>query len=120
MALVVLTALGGCLYIAPPGTPFYTLLHRGQTVDVSGVSAGLEAGEPRPLKMYTVIGKDGIRAILNPSIISAQEAATRFQDHERVIGLSLNGAHRAYSIPQLSNREIVNDVVGGVPVAVTW
>ena len=100
--------------------PFYTLLHRAQTVNVSGISAGLEAEESRPLKMYSVIGKDGIRAILNPSIVSAQEAGTRFEEQEQVIGLSLNGDHRAYSIPQLSNREIVNDVLGGVPVAVTW
>ena len=39
---------------------------------------------------------------------------------EQVLGLSVNGEHRAYPIPMLSRHEIVNDVVGGVPVAVTW
>lgn len=70
--------------------------------------------------MYTVVGKDAIPAILSPNIISAQEADDWFSPYEQVIGLSLNGDHRAYSVPQLSRHEIVNDVVGGKPVAVTW
>jgi len=37
-----------------------------------------------------------------------------------VIGLSINGDHRAYPINILSTHEIVNDVVGGQLVAVTW
>ena len=40
--------------------------------------------------------------------------------NEQVLGLSLNGEDRAYPITTLSRHEIVNDVVGGVPVAVTW
>ena len=39
---------------------------------------------------------------------------------ELVLGLSINGESKAYSIPMLSSHEIVNDVVGGVPLAVTW
>ena len=39
---------------------------------------------------------------------------------EHVLGLSINGDHRAYSLRMLSSHEIVNDVVGGVPVAATW
>ena len=39
---------------------------------------------------------------------------------ELVIGLSINGDSRAYPINILSRHEIVNDVVGGKPVAVTW
>ena len=39
---------------------------------------------------------------------------------ERVLGVSINGDHRAYPLNLLSRHEIVNDTVGGVPVAVTW
>ena len=39
---------------------------------------------------------------------------------ERVIGVSVNGEHRAYSLNLLSRHEIVNDIVGGKPIAVTW
>jgi hypothetical protein len=39
---------------------------------------------------------------------------------ERVIALEINGDARAYPINILSSHEIVNDVVGGQPVAITW
>ena len=42
------------------------------------------------------------------------------KSNELVLGLSINGDSRAYPIPMLSSHEIVNDVVGGEPVAVTW
>ena len=70
--------------------------------------------------IITVLGYDAIPAILNPEIVSAEEAAERMSPSEQVIGLSINGEHRAYSIPMLSRHEIVNDTVGGKPVAVTW
>ena len=38
----------------------------------------------------------------------------------RVIGVSINGDHRAYSTAQLSSHEVVNDTVGGLPIVVTW
>ena len=39
---------------------------------------------------------------------------------ELVLGLSINGDSRAYSVPMLSSHEIVNDTVGGRKIAVTW
>ena len=75
---------------------------------------------PRNLKMISVIPKDSIRAILDPAYLSAEEAGGQFSSDEMVIGVSVNGDHRAYSIPQLSRHEIVNDVLDGTPIAVTW
>ena len=74
----------------------------------------------RDLKMISVIPKDAIRAVLDPSYLSAEEAEDQFSDDEMVIGVSIDGGHRAYSVPQLSRHEIVNDVLGGTPIAVTW
>lgn len=39
---------------------------------------------------------------------------------ELVIGVEINGQSRAYPVRLLSLHEIVNDVIGGQPVAVTW
>ena len=61
-----------------------------------------------------------IPAIFDPQFVTGEEAWEQYGNKELVLGLSINGDHRAYSIPYLSSREIVNDVVGGVPVAVTW
>ncbi len=77
-------------------------------------------GETLNLEIITILGKDGIPAILDPQFLSGAEAAEQMLDSERVLGVSINGDHRAYPLNQLSRHEIVNDEVGGVPVAVTW
>ena len=59
-------------------------------------------------------------AILDPEFVTAQEASLEYDPEEEVLGVSINGEHRAYPIKLLSRHEIVNDVVGGVPIAVTW
>ena len=110
----------GALLVLPSGAPLYGLVHRPMTVYVSSASVGADNAEPRAVKLVTLLGKDAIPAILDPTIVTAEEAGARFQPNERVLGLSINGEHRAYSVTQLNNHEIVNDVVGEKPVAVTW
>ena len=72
------------------------------------------------VKLVTVLSKDGIRAIKNPTFETVSQSIEEMRDNEQVIGVSINGDHRAYPINMLSFHEIVDDVVGGVPVAVTW
>ena len=72
------------------------------------------------LDIITVLGKDGIHSIDNPRFVGPGEADQQMQSFERVLGVSINGDHRAYPLNMLSRHEIVNDTVGGVPVAVTW
>lgn len=74
----------------------------------------------RELKIVTLLPKDGIPAIDNPEFVSAEEADSFYFPDERVIGVVFEGDARAYSIPLLSNYEIVNDTVGGRKIAVTW
>ena len=71
-------------------------------------------------EIITLLGFDAIPAILAPEMASADAADEWMADNEPVVGISINGDHRAYSIPMLSRHEIVNDVVGGQPIAVTW
>ena len=73
-------------------------------------------GETINLEIITILGKDGIPAILDPRFISGAEAAEQMVGSERVLGVSIDGDHRAYPLNQLSRHEIVNDQVGGVPV----
>ena len=72
------------------------------------------------VKLVTVLSKDGIRAIKSPTFETVSESIEEMRDNEQVIGVSINGDHRAYPINMLSVHEIVDDVVGCVPVAVTW
>ena len=63
--------------------------------------------------------KDGIPSIDKPEFISIAEAK-QLADTEPVIGFSMNGEAKAYPLGILMRHEIVNDRVGGVPVAVTY
>ena len=72
------------------------------------------------LNIITLLPKDGIPAILDPTFIDAAKAWEQYLADEPVLGVSINGKHKAYSVPYLSSREIVNDELGGVAIAATW
>lgn len=82
--------------------------------------ANVAPGEQREVSIYTLLPKDGIRSIDDPKFVSAAEALSDMADEEFVIGVSIDGDARAYPINVLSRHEIVNDVVAGRPVAVTY
>ena len=64
--------------------------------------------------------KDGIPALSDPQFIEVS-AEDRIEDREPVITLEIEGERpRAYPIRYLTWHEIVNDEVGGIPVAVTF
>ena len=98
----------------------------GQGADptaASGDQAARDRAEARRAladKIITVLPKDRIPSIDFPFFVPADEAGGMMADDELVIGISIDGDHRAYSVPHLSRHEIVNDVVGGRPIAVTW
>jgi hypothetical protein len=63
--------------------------------------------------------RDGIPALDRPRFLAASQAD--FLDGEdRVLGLVRNGEAKAYPIPIMNWHEIVNDVVGGEQIAVTY
>ncbi len=72
----------------------------------------------RCLALVPVTARDNIPAIFEPKFVDADNKD--LPRHESVIGVSVNGDHRAYPIGHLSNHEVVNDTVGGVPILVTW
>jgi hypothetical protein len=66
------------------------------------------------------VGRDGIPPIDDPAFESVAQAGAWLQAQSPVIAFSLNGTARAYPLAILTRHEIVNDVVGGIPVAVTF
>jgi hypothetical protein len=63
---------------------------------------------------------DGIPAIDRPSFVTPADAARWIAPKEPVLAVEIKGDARAYPLQILMWHEIVNDVVGGVPVAVTF
>ncbi len=91
------------------------LFRKTETLQTSFQTTSLDQ-----VKMVTVLPKDAIQAIKHPRVESAAEGAEELKADEQVIGISINGEHRAYPLNVLSVHEIVDDVVGGKPVAVTY
>ncbi len=83
-----------------------------------GGSGVLHAAAAEMSPILTVLPKDAIPAILHPSFVPAQHA--QVAPDTAMIGVVFNGTAHAYAALLLNAHEIVNDVVGGEPVATTW
>ena len=64
--------------------------------------------------------RDGIPPLDDPKFTTPDEASGWLGDQEPVIAFELNGEAKAYPLQILTWHEIVNDVVGGVPVSATF
>lgn len=71
-------------------------------------------------EIITLLPQDRIPAIDDPQFLSSDEADAEYAPDELILGVSFNGDSRAYSVSLLSRHEIVNDIVGGKPISVTW
>lgn len=80
----------------------------------------LETQKATTYRIVSVLPRDAISAISDPKFVPTSTAASWMDDREQVIGLELGGQVKAYPINMLSRHEIVNDVVGGTPLAITW
>ena len=89
---------------------------------IFGLAAALSAqlivdGSP----VHNVLPVDAIPAILEPTFVSGKAADRIMADEEQVIGVvGPKGTSVAYSTWHLDHHEIVNDMVDGVALAVTW
>ncbi len=72
--------------------------------------------------MVSVLPPDAIPALTKPVFLPRAEADRLMRDDEPVLGLvdPVTGQAKAYSLWHLDRHEIVNDQLGGKPIAVTW
>ena len=78
-----------------------------RTVNLNEIFAG---GPPR----------DGIPPIDDPKFVTIAQEDNLYTDNAPVIQFQINGDVRAYPLGMLLTHEIVNDIVGGVPVGITF
>ena len=64
--------------------------------------------------------RDGIPPIDQPKFVENKLAAQWLKPNDPVIALEINGDARAYPLQILTWHEIVNDVVGEIPVTITF
>jgi hypothetical protein len=90
------------------------------------VTEGVKHSIPTEEIRQGCFGRDCIPSVDNPSFISIADADVLFdregESYEHVIGMGLvfNGEERFYPFNMLVTREIVNDVVGGQPLVITY
>ena len=110
--LALLLAGGAVLWL------FNTFRPRSLTLPPLNTAAA--SNPDRDVRIITLLPKDAIPAIYDPTFLSLEEVDEWYDDDELVIGVEIDGDARAYSIPYLSGHEIVNDTVAGRKIAVTW
>ncbi len=108
----------------PTATPESPAAASSPQSAASTPSAGQPAATPstieRDLDIVTVLSKDAIPAIRSPEFVDAAGAEEWMNADEPIIGVEIDGDARAYPVAMLSRHEIVNDTVGGAPIAATW
>lgn len=63
---------------------------------------------------------DGIPSIDSPKFVSIEDGNKFLEDSDKILGFNVNGDIRAYPLQIMVWHEIVNDIVGSIPVAVTY
>jgi Protein of unknown function (DUF3179) len=71
-----------------------------------------------PEQLHMVLPRDAIPSIDEPAFEPASKA--KLSNREPVLGIVGEHEQRAYSTWQLDRHEIVNDVLEGTPITVTW
>ena len=83
----------------------------------ASLQAQIIDGDP----VYNVLPRDAIPAIYDPEFVTGNQARRIMADWEQVIGIvGPEGTAVAYSTWYLDHHEIVDDVVDGLALAVTW
>ena len=83
----------------------------------------LYGGVPTRIRLEEIVWggvrKDGIPALVNPKVVAARDARY-LTEGELVFGVAIGDETRAYPHRILDWHEMANDIVGGVPFALTY
>ena len=120
IALLLISLVAAVIFM--PQIRGFFLNFRAETVSIIDPSArpAVDSNGTLDLKIVTILGRDAIPAILDPNFTGRAESIAQMKPSERVIGVSIDGDNRAYPLNLLSRHEVVNDTVGGKPIAVSW
>jgi len=103
------------------------LIGDGRTVESYGFDLAACTLD-RDLLVAGGLRKDALRSLVEPEVFpgrdlaefNSQQRGKYLVSKDRVIGVTVNGASRAYPLLVMQCHEIANDTLGGVPIAVTY
>ena len=104
----------------PTRTPAATTAPPAPTSSPSSSAAGSgDASVAFDESKLLITGGSRFVALDDPEVLSASEAGYLSED-ALIMGISQNGESRAYPVAMARYHHVINDVVGGQPVAVTY
>ena len=89
---------------------------RSEAGNAPGGPASMIGG--RPLSEFH-FERDRFPSVVDPAVVSAREAPW-LEDADEVVGVVVQGQARAYAITMLAYHHVVNDVIAGIPVLITY
>lgn len=110
-----LKPVGAILVVALMLSAFF-LAVRNDDGSFGDLVGGNSSGNGEPAELIYVLPKDAIPSIQDPDF----DGDPWLTNSNRVVGVEVNGDARAYPIRMLNWHEIVNDVVGGEPLSITY
>ena len=123
---LLLVSLIGCARTAPtpePTTPT-TTLPSAQSTEQEHEIKTTPSGEKYIVDPKKIVGggppKDGIPSIDNPQFVSLNEADQWIEDNELVLAIIYKGVTRVYPLQIMVWHEIVNDIIAGDPILITY
>ena len=100
-----------------------TLAQRHFDTDIIKDTFAFDKNTPRSVDFKKLMqgcpARDCIRSIDNPKFVSVDQAGF-LDDDDLILGVVIGGEARAYPAKILDQHEIVNDTVGGQPIAITY
>lgn len=105
-----------CVGVAYGGYRVITASQDGPPKPASPAEEATLAG--RPLSEF-YLEHDRFLPATDPGAVPASEAEW-LQPGDEVFGVVIEGHARAYPIPMISYNHVVNDVIEGIPIAVTY
>jgi hypothetical protein len=120
---LLLASLFGCTRAAPtsqPTAPTPTTPLPPEKYDIKTDPSGLKyIVDPNK-----IVGggppKDGIPSIDNPKFVPLDEADEWIEDNELVLGITYKGVKKVYPLQIMVWHEIVNDIIAGDPLLITY
>lgn len=89
-----------------------------QPVDPRAVYDPVDAGEPLPAGYRVGLPRDQIEPIYDPRFTDA--SAVDWPDEMLVIGVAGTETAKAYPLTHLNSHEMVDDILDGTPILVSW
>lgn len=115
-AALALTAVTAWAFAGPVQQP--AVVAANIQVDPSDAYNPVLAGEPLPDGFRQVLPRDAIRPVYDPTFLDGRDID--WPGEAQVIGVTIDGASKAYPVSFLNGRELVVDELAGIPILVSW